>query len=160
MEKNRKKIHAFCALLCLFAIVFDQAVKWSILAFLPRNGVTSIFPGFNLLITFNTGTSFGLLSPNSAFECYIIITLSILCIGFLIYMFFKLKAFIEKIFFGLLIGGAIGNLLDRFFHGAVVDFMDVYYKDWHWPAFNFADAFISSSVVLLIAYNVFSKNVR
>ncbi|MDR2666634.1 MAG: signal peptidase II [Holosporales bacterium] len=158
--ENKQKIHSLCALLCLFVVVFDQAVKWSVLAFIPQNTVINVFPGFNLIVTFNTGTSFNLLSPNSVFEHYVIIAISIMCILFLIYVFFKFKAFNEKIFCGLLIGGAIGNLLDRFFHGAVVDFIDVYYKDWHWPAFNFADAFISSSVILLMAYNMFSKNVR
>jgi signal peptidase II len=55
----------------------------------------------------------------------------------------------------LVIGGAIGNLLDRFLHGAVVDFIDVYYKDWHWPAFNVADSFISVSIVCLVIFNLF-----
>jgi signal peptidase II len=55
----------------------------------------------------------------------------------------------------LVVGGAIGNLLDRFLHGAVVDFIDVHYGNWHWPAFNIADSFISVSIVCLVIFNLF-----
>ncbi|MBQ9335509.1 MAG: signal peptidase II, partial [Alphaproteobacteria bacterium] len=57
----------------------------------------------------------------------------------------------------VLIGGAIGNLIDRFIHGAVIDFVDIHYKTWHWPAFNFADMCISCSVIAMIVYNMFAK---
>jgi signal peptidase II len=157
---NLKKVHFFSILISLFIIVFDQATKWSILAFLEIGEVVKICPCVNLVLTFNSGTSFGLLSPETSFQKYVIIVLTILCMLFIMYLFIKLKSSIEKVLCGLLIGGAIGNLIDRFFHGAVVDFIDVYYNNWHWPAFNVADAFISSSAVLLLLYNLFSKNVR
>jgi signal peptidase II len=70
-------------------------------------------------------------------------------------MFFKLNNPSERILCSLTIGGALGNLLDRFLHGAVVDFIDVYYGDWHWPAFNIADSFISVSIICLVVFNLF-----
>ena len=157
--QNNKKIYIFSLLLCFFVIVFDQASKWSILAFIPTGTVINIFPSVNLILTFNFGTSFGLLSPNTMVQSYMIIGLTMFCLIFLIYVFFKLKTTTEKILSSLLIGGAIGNLIDRFYHGAVVDFIDVYYNNWHWPAFNFADACISCSVIYLLFYNLLSKKV-
>ena len=156
-NKKSKKVQIFSLLLCVFVIIFDQATKWSVLAFLPQGSIINICPFLNLILTFNFGTSFGLLSPDTIMEYYMIIALSILCIIFLIYVFIKLKNTAEQILCSLLIGGAIGNLMDRFFHGAVVDFIDVYYNNWHWPAFNIADGFISCSAIALLIYNLFSS---
>ncbi len=156
---NNKKVLYFSLLLAIFVIIFDQATKWSILAFIPNGGVVRICPYFNLLLTFNYGTSFGLLSPNTILQSYMIIGLTILCLVFLFYVFFKLKTIFEKILTAILIGGACGNLLDRFFHGAVVDFIDLYYKTFHWPAFNFADICISCSVLGLLIFNLLSRKV-
>ena len=155
-----KKLTWFCLVLCAFSILIDQASKWSILAFPPPGRFLNVFPGLNLVLTFNFGTSFGLLSPNTLLEYYFIIALTIICVLFLIYVFFKLKAPIEQLLCSLLIGGAIGNLLDRFFHGAVVDFIDVYYKNWHWPAFNLADSFITCGAIGLVLYNLFCSTAK
>lgn len=155
--RNNQKVMCFSLLLSVFVIIFDQATKWSILAFIPNGGVIKICPYFNLLLTFNYGTSFGLLSPNTILQSYMIIGLNILCIIFLVYVFFKLRTIFEKILTSILIGGSCGNLLDRFFHGAVVDFIDLYYGSFHWPAFNFADICISCSVLALLLFNLFSR---
>lgn len=153
MNKNRK-INVLCAIVGLFVIIFDQAIKFSVLAFVPNGTHIAICPHVNLVLTYNYGTSFGLLSPSNALQYYLMIALMFFCIAFVIYVYTKLHRTIEKLFCSLLIGGAIGNLIDRFMHGAVVDFVDVYYNTWHWPAFNFADACISCSVGLLILYNL------
>ncbi|MDR1391519.1 MAG: signal peptidase II [Holosporales bacterium] len=156
--KNKGKLYTLCALLCLFVIFFDQTTKWSILAFLPSGSVVNICPYFNLVLTFNFGTSFGLLLPSTDIQYYLIVILTILCISFLTYAFFKFKSTLEKVSCSILIGGSIGNLLDRFLQGAVVDFIDIHYNNWHWPAFNIADTCISCSVIFLIVYNLSSKN--
>ncbi len=152
-----KRTNIFCLLLCLFVIVFDQATKFSVLAFLPRNVSINIFPGLNLVLAFNVGTGFGILLPHTIMQYCMIIAMTVLCLIFLIYMFFKLQTLSEKVLFACIIGGAIGNLCDRFWHGAIVDFIDIYYKNWHWPAFNIADSFISVSVCLLIIINIFMR---
>ena len=150
----------FCALLCVFVIAFDQATKWSVLSFLSKPEAVPVFPSLNLVLTFNYGTSFGLLAPHTEWQRCLLIALTIGAIVFLAYAFSRFRTITEKVFCSLVIGGAIGNSIDRFCHGAVVDFIDVYYREWHWPAFNFADACISCSVVGLIFYNLFSKSRR
>jgi signal peptidase II len=137
-------------------LVFDQATKWSVLAFLSSGQVIQVFPSFfNLVLVMNSGTSFGLLSPHTPLEFYLIIILTILCITFLLYFLFKLKSIIEKVLCTFIIGGAVGNLIDRFCHGAVVDFIDLHYQNWHWPAFNIADSFISIGAISFLIYNLF-----
>ncbi|MDR2598378.1 MAG: signal peptidase II [Holosporales bacterium] len=153
---KNKQISAFCFLLFFFIIVFDQATKWSVLAFLYPGQVVDVFPSFfNLVLVMNSGTSFGLLSPHTRAEFYLIIVATILCTLFLFYLFFKLRTVIEKVLCIFITGGAIGNLIDRFCHGAVVDFIDLHYKGWHWPAFNVADSFISIGAISLLVYNLF-----
>jgi signal peptidase II len=94
----------------------------------------------------------------------IILSMVFLLCGFLVYQLFQSKRSISSICLGAILGGAIGNLVDRIIHGAVVDFMDFYItdacffnlhiKDWHWPAFNFADSAIVIGVIgLIIFYN-------
>ena len=154
---SKKKINIFCGLVCLFAIIFDQATKFAVLAFVPGGSGIEICPYVNLLITFNYGTSFGLLHPSNEFQYYLIVTVTVCCIAFIGYVFTTMRNLMEKVLCSMLIGGAIGNLIDRFIHGSVVDFVDVYYKTWHWPAFNFADACISCSVIMLIICNLCRK---
>jgi signal peptidase II len=159
MPNMTRKVHYISMLLGLLAIIFDQVTKMSVLAFVPLGDVIKVCPSFNLVLVFNSGTSFGLMTPSNIVGHYFIIVLTILCLIFLIYIFFKFRTITEKVLCSLLIGGAISNLIDRLWHGAVVDFLDIYYGTWHWPVFNFADAFISCSAVCLLLYNLFSKKV-
>ncbi|MBR1479763.1 MAG: signal peptidase II [Alphaproteobacteria bacterium] len=152
--------HLFCALLCIFVVAFDQATKWSVLFFLSKSEAVPVSPSLNLVLTFNYGTSFGLLAPHAEWQRCLLIGLTIGAIVFLTYAFARFRSITEKVLCSLVLGGAIGNLIDRFFHGAVVDFIDVYYRGWHWPAFNFADACISCSIIGLLSYNLFSKTCR
>lgn len=153
--KTNRKVNILCGISGLFVTLFDQATKFSVLAFVPNGMNISVCPYINLVLTYNHGTSFGLLSPSNVVQYYLIIGITILCIVFITYVFTKLHSAFEKLLCSMLIGGAIGNLIDRFIHGAVVDFVDVYYNTWHWPAFNFADACISFSVISLVVYNLF-----
>ena len=154
---HKRKTNFFCLFLCLFVLMLDQATKLSITSFINAGTFINICPHFNVVLTFNAGTSFGLLAPNNLSEYYLIIILSILCIVFLFYIFIKSYNSTEKIMYAILIGGATSNLVDRFLHGAVVDFIDIYYKTWHWPAFNFADMFICCSAISLVGYNLFAS---
>lgn len=151
------KLYTFCGLVCFFVILFDQATKFAVLAFIPSNALVPVCRGINLVLTLNYGTSFGLLSPNNVTQFYMIVALTLGCIVFILYMLLSMRNTIEKFFCSMLIGGAIGNLIDRFIHGAVIDFVDIHYKTWHWPAFNFADMCISCSVIAMIVYNMFAK---
>lgn len=154
---NRKNL-VFCLLVCLSVIILDQASKWVILSNLNFNSIIKVFSGFNLVLVFNYGTSFGLLSPNTMYGTYCLMAMSLLLIIILLFAFFKFRNKIEKIFLSMLIGGAIANLIDRIIHGAVIDFIDIYYENWHWPAFNIADISITCSAFCLILYNLFRKS--
>ncbi|MDR2458855.1 MAG: signal peptidase II [Holosporales bacterium] len=154
---NLRRAHLFSILLGTFVVVFDQATKWSVLAFVERGTVIRVCKYANIVLTYNLGTSFGLLAPGTEVQKCMIIMLSIILVIFLVYVFCKLASIIEKVFCSLLIGGAIGNIIDRFVHGGVVDFIDIHYEDWHWPAFNIADSFITTSVVLLVIVSLTRK---
>ena len=152
-----KRTLTFCVLLCSLTIILDQASKWVILSNLNVNSVIRVFTSFNLVLALNYGTSFGLLVPNTMYGVYCLMTMSVLLIIILLFAFVKFRNSIEKILLSVLIGGAISNLIDRIIHGAVIDFIDIYYKNWHWPAFNIADIAITCSALGLILYNLFKK---
>ena len=146
-----------CILFCLLTIILDQASKLVILSNLKINSIINVFTGFNLVLVFNQGTSFGLLSPNTMSGMYCLMIMSVLLIIILLFAFCKFRNSIERILLSVLIGGAIANLIDRIIHGAVIDFIDIYYKNWHWPAFNFADIAITCSASCIVLYNLFKS---
>ena len=163
---HSKRTLTFCIALCLLTIILDQASKWIIISNLKINSIINVFTGFNLILVFNYGTSFGLLSPNTVFGllspntvygAYCLMVISVLLIIILLFAFCNFRNNIEKILLSVLIGGAIANLIDRIIHGAVIDFIDIYYKNWHWPAFNLADIAITCSSSCLVLYNLFNK---
>lgn len=154
-DKNCK---IFCFLICLLSIVLDQSSKFLIISNVPLNEVINIFPGFNIVHYQNVGISFGILSPSTIIEYSILLTMIIFVIIFLIYAFFKFHNVFEKILLSLLIGGAIGNLIDRIKYKTVIDFLDVYYGNYHWPAFNIADIFIFTSTCAIILFNLFKSS--
>lgn len=157
-------------------IILDQLVKWWMTEYVlrastgqepyglwqwmwsapERLGFVSVpvFPSFNLTMVWNEGVSFGLFQ-NAGIWPLVIMTSVITCV--LAYMMTRAKTNFEAISFGIIIGGAIGNIIDRFRFGAVADFFDIYVGSYHWPAFNIADAAITIGVVLLIIQSIFIK---
>ena len=131
----------------LLIIIIDQLTKYCATVFISPSEVINIFPFLNLCLVFNTGTSFGFL--NSIPNAVIIIT--VLCILFLGLLYIKNKDMRVPLIF--ILGGAVSNLIDRFTYGAVVDFIDLFYKKWHWPAFNIADTVICLGCIYLIFKN-------
>ncbi len=156
---EKGKFEIFSCLMAVMVVVIDQASKFSVLAYLPTGAFYRLNDYLNICLTINFGTSFGILSPNTIYQKYLLICMTVLLILFLVYMFFKIRNNTEKVLCSFIIGGAIGNLIDRFVHGGVVDFIDFHYGTLHWPAFNVADSFISGSVVVMIFLNLFSKRV-
>jgi signal peptidase II len=107
----------------------------------------AIFPGFNLTLVFNTGISFGIgQNLNSAFK---VIASVLVCVLIFMWVRWPLKERVARFSFALICAGALGNLIDRFRYGAVVDFLDFYINVYHWPAFNIADSAICIGVTLL-----------
>ena len=145
--------------LILSIIALDQVTKLAILGIdvvdiYPEMEITSFL---NLVLVQNKGISFGLFSR---YEVGWLI--SILTIGIVVVLFIwmrKLERGILALPFSLIIGGAIGNLIDRLNYGFVVDFIDFHFFGWHWPAFNIADSAITVGVIFLLIAS-FSNNFK
>jgi signal peptidase II len=107
----------------------------------------------NLVLVHNTGAAFGFLSSAGGWQNIFFIAIALAASAFILWMSWRLesKDRLLAIALMLVLGGALGNLLDRLIHGYVIDFIDVYYGTWHWPAFNVADSAITVGAALLIA---------
>jgi signal peptidase II len=135
-------------------IAADQLTKVWILGFFAERQdgvpVAPVTAFFNLVLTGNRGMSFGLFNTNAALNTAVFTALAAaIVIGLLVWMRRARNRYIH-LALGLIIGGAIGNVWDRLFRGAVVDFLDFHLGDWHWFAFNIADAAICLGVAILL----------
>jgi signal peptidase II len=111
---------------------------------------------FNLVLTWNNGISFGLFNNGSNLNALILSLLAIAIVIFLIMWLRKSETKRVAIGLGLIIGGAIGNIIDRGLHGAVVDFLDFHIHSYHWPAFIIADSCITIGAMILVFDSLFS----
>lgn len=107
-------------------------------------------PFFNLVHARNPGAAFSFLADAGGWQRYFFITLALLAAVGLTWLLRKPLPKREALAYSLILGGALGNVIDRIFRGFVVDFLDVYWRNWHWPAFNLADIGVCSGAVLLI----------
>jgi len=143
----------------LVVVILDQISKTVITATLRVHESVPVIEGyFHLVHVRNRGMAFGIMNrshPDAAF--YLLVAMSCLAIGLLIFWFFRLKDGDNRLTLGLslILGGAIGNLIDRLRFREVVDFLDVFWRSYHWPAFNVADAAITVGTFLVAIYLVF-----
>lgn len=133
--------------------IFDQLTKYLVLENMEPYSAVTVMPFFDLVLVFNTGSAFSFLSSAGSWHLwFFLVFTSIMSVVLLVWM---LRAPLEgvKQLTGLafILGGALGNLVDRVWHGHVIDFIDLYYKNHHWPAFNVADAAICFGVIILAA---------
>jgi signal peptidase II len=105
---------------------------------------------FNLVLTWNRGMSFGLFNNDATLNAAIFTVIAAVIVGGLLVWLRRAQEPLIGIAIGLVIGGAIGNVVDRLWRGAVVDFLDFHLGDWHWFAFNLADAAICIGVGLMV----------
>jgi signal peptidase II len=133
------------------AVVADQLTKTAALSLLSQGTAVPVLPGLNLSIGFNTGASFGMMGGFMAGKPLLMAALTgALTIAFAV-MAFRAQPALERAGFALVVGGALGNIIDRLRQGAVTDFLDFYWRDWHWPTFNVADIAITLGTVLILA---------
>jgi signal peptidase II len=133
------------------AVVADQLTKAAALSLLSQGTAVPVFPSFNLSLGFNTGASFGMMGGIMAGKPLLMAALTgALTIAFAV-MAFRAQHALERAGFALVVGGALGNIIDRLRQGAVTDFLDFYWRDWHWPTFNVADTAITLGAVLILA---------
>ncbi|MDB5822297.1 MAG: signal peptidase [Herminiimonas sp.] len=135
----------------LIVILLDQVTKITIkqmFAFGQSRPVTSFF---NLVLAYNEGAAFSFLSSQGGWQRYLFTGISV-CAAILILFLLKRNAG-QRMFcwaLALILGGALGNLIDRVAYGHVIDFLDVHAGGWHWPAFNIADSAICIGAVLFV----------
>jgi signal peptidase II len=139
--------------LAAVVVVLDQITKLIVLNRLMPGVPVAVVEGFiALTLVMNPGLAFGLLSGIPAGWRWIVGLLSLVALVVLLRVALRILpsgGWREQAAIGLIFGGAVGNLIDRTRFGAVVDFVDVYYRDWHWPAFNVADSAITVGVAAL-----------
>lgn len=139
----------FCTALSSFVV--DRVTKiWALHSLAA--GDVSVLPGFNLHLVFNTGISFSLFAnhPLVTSTALIAIVAAVTLGLVVIWYHYALPTRLSQVGYGMILGGAVGNLYDRLTHGAVIDFIDWYCGVWHWPTFNGADTFIVLGFIVLI----------
>ncbi len=139
--------------------IADQMSKWAILESFRSVGsqMTPLTPFLNLVLVFNPGISFGLFGDHSLFGPYAFTAFALLVTLILIVWAYKTPDRLSRLYLSFVIGGALGNVVDRIRWGAVVDFIDLHALGYHWPAFNLADSAITSGVAALLLNNLFKK---
>lgn len=144
-------------LISLFVILLDQLSKGIILHYFSTDKVLEVFPCFNLLLAYNKGVSFSFLTSDSPYMPWILSAFSLVICALIVGWMRQEKDKYTRIGFALILGGAIGNVIDRVRLGAVVDFLDFYIGSYHWPAFNVADSAICIGVFLILIRAFFIK---
>jgi signal peptidase II len=142
-------------------IVVDQITKLYIMQTMRLHESIPIVPNlFSLTYIRNPGAAFGLLAGSSnAFRMVFFGLTSIFALGLLGTILFRMpeRDWVGRLSVAGILGGAIGNLIDRMRYGEVIDFLDVYVENYHWPAFNVADSAITVGVIFLIIHFAFEK---
>ena len=151
-EESNKIYYKCLSFISLLVFISDQFTKlWAEKSFQPGEILPIIDNFFNLTLTYNTGIAFGLFSnlPNIYRILFLVVVTTI---ALVLLVFFLLKEYegnkLGQFALALIVGGAIGNILDRVRLGHVIDFIDFYYNNYHWPAFNIADSAICIGCLL------------
>ena len=140
-------------LIIILTLVLDQLTKnWVLLTYggISRS-ITEVTSFFNLVMVWNRGVSFGMFSEHPEWMPIILTLVALAITAVLVTWLWKAETKFTAVALAMVIGGAIGNVIDRIRFGAVVDFLDFHAFGYHWPAFNIADAAIFIGVVLLLS---------
>ena len=138
--------------LSLLAVILDQVSKLVVVSSMQLYQSIPITSFFKLTYVRNTGAAFSFLSEAGGWQRWFFAGLAIIISMVIAVWLTRLKQHetVLAVALSLVLGGAIGNLIDRLAYGYVIDFLDVYYGSWHWPAFNIADSAITLGVVLML----------
>lgn len=130
----------------------DQVTKILALSLLQPYAPVALLPMFNLTLAFNPGAAFSFLASADGWQRWFLSAIALAVSGYLVFWLRGLPASdrLQAVGLGLILGGAIGNLIDRLRLGEVIDFLDLHYAGWHWPAFNLADSGITIGVLLVL----------
>ncbi len=138
--------------LSALVIGLDQATKYLAERLLVMHQPLPVAPSFNLLLTYNTGAAFSFLANAGGWQRWFFLGLGLMVSMGLLVWLVRLKPAEQRlaVALALILGGAVGNLIDRILLGQVIDFIQLYYDRWYWPAFNIADSAITLGAVLLV----------
>jgi len=133
-------------------LILDQITKLFAASYLLQHGEIQLLPFLSLVLVHNTGAAFGFLNSAGGWQNFFFIAVALAASGFIVRISWRTAGMNTLLSVGLMLilGGAVGNLIDRLLYGYVIDFVDVYYGSWHWPAFNIADSAITVGAGLLI----------
>ncbi|MBV0899529.1 MAG: signal peptidase II [Wolbachia endosymbiont of Fragariocoptes setiger] len=150
-----------CIIIIIITVIADQASKLYINELIDEEGSIRVCSFIQLVEVWNSGISFGLFHTLPYRE-FIFSVFALLIINILFYLLYKTSDKLTCIGFSLMIGGAIGNVIDRIYWKAVYDFIYFHIGDWYWPAFNFADTYIVIGMFILLykwyVYDIFICN--
>ncbi len=150
MLENRRI--ASWLLIAALVIVADQLTKWIVEANLPYGASIYVLPVLDLVHVRNTGAAFSFLAGAAGWQRELFIGIALAASAWILWMLYRAGRG-QTLFclaLSLILGGALGNVIDRFRLGAVVDFLHFHWGQYYWPAFNVADSAISCGAVLLI----------
>jgi len=161
MKHRNSPSNALIWLILSALIIFlDQFTKWLVMAELESYQVIPVIPGFlNWTLAYNTGAALSFWTDQSGGQKWFFATLVIWITWELTFWLSRMPRnnWREAVPLSLIIGGALGNLIDRLRFGHVIDFIQVYYQQWFFPAFNVADSAITVGAILLILFGVINK---
>lgn len=145
--------------LALLIIVLDHLTKWWVSSTLEYQEFIPVLPFFSLVRVHNTGAAFSFLADAGGWQRWFFVTISVAASVLLVFWLSRLKQqqWLLAVALSLVLGGAVGNLIDRLWFGYVVDFIQLYYRDFYLPAFNVADSAITVGAALLIWDALFAK---
>ena len=153
------KINTYFFSLILFVVVLDQFIKYLVINYMLNNySEIEILPILNITLVFNSGVAFGILQKFGQ-NLPIILTI----IGFVLGLFILIWSLYFKkhyISMALISAGAFGNAIDRARLGVVIDYIDIFWRNWHWPAFNIADISICLGAFLYLYCELIRKRVN
>lgn len=138
-------------------LILDQASKWLMLAVMTPPRVIEITGFFNLVLAWNTGVSFSAFAGGGDLGRWLLVAVALAISTFVLIWMGRTERRLLIAGFGAIVGGALGNVIDRVIHGAVVDFLDFHLAGWHWPAFNLADSAITLGVAAILADSLFGS---
>src|SRR5476649_2507729 len=138
--------------LATLVVLLDQLTKFWISVSFQHPEARAVTAFFNLVLAYNTGAAFSFLASASGWQRGFFIAIALVATVVIGYLLARHAG--EKLFcfaLALILGGAVGNVIDRIAFGYVIDFLDFHVAGWHWPAFNLADSAITVGAVLLVA---------
>ncbi len=138
----------------LSTIILDQLSKlWVLNSFVPGETV-AVTPFFNLVLVFNPGAAFSFLADHAGWQRWFFSLIALGISGWIVWQLRQIKSWSWlALGLALIMGGALGNLVDRLWLGMVIDFLDFHVASWHWPAFNVADSAVCIGAVLYVLCN-------